>query len=85
MEEKKESAMNICPHMNGEKCAMEYCDYWDRYRQKCSKAIECKLNVELLAKRVKKNREKDAEEKREQEVKDKMVRRNVVVPSRTVQ
>jgi hypothetical protein len=83
--EKENQTQNICPHMNGEKCAGEYCDYYDRYRQKCSLAIECKLNVELLAKRVKKNRAVASQKKRDQEIRDYMTKKNIVPTRRTVQ
>ena len=38
----------ICPHMNGSQCAMEYCDYWNKWEQGCSLALESHKRVELL-------------------------------------
>jgi hypothetical protein len=40
--------MAICPHMNGKKCATEYCDYWNHEEQRCSLALESSKRVELL-------------------------------------
>lgn len=38
----------ICPTMNGKKCAMEYCDFWNREEQICSLALESNKRVEIL-------------------------------------
>ena len=38
----------ICPHMQGAKCAMEHCDYWNSWEQGCSLALESHKRVELL-------------------------------------
>ena len=85
MKENKYEAQNICPHMNGAKCATKFCDYWNRHKQECSLAIECKLNVELLARRVRRNRRRAAEEKRDKEVRDHMAKKNIVPVNRTMQ
>lgn len=76
---------NICPHMNGNQCALEYCDYYNRHTQECSLATECKLNVELLVSRVKRNREKAAREKKRSEMKNIAAKRNIVSASKTMQ
>lgn len=39
---------SICIHMNGSKCAMEYCDYWDLEEQRCSLALESHKRVESM-------------------------------------
>lgn len=39
---------NVCPKMNGSKCAMEYCDFWNLDEQKCSVALESHKRVELM-------------------------------------
>ena len=38
----------ICKEMNGEKCAMEYCDYWNEEEQACSTALESHARVKIL-------------------------------------
>ena len=38
----------ICPRMNGKKCAMEYCDFWNHEEQICSLALESNKRVEIL-------------------------------------
>lgn len=38
----------ICPHMNGDKCAMEYCDLWNSWEQGCSLALESHKRVKIL-------------------------------------
>ena len=39
---------SICAQMDGKKCAMEYCDFWDREEQMCSLALESHKRVEIL-------------------------------------
>jgi hypothetical protein len=34
--------------MDGKKCAMEYCDYWNYEEQMCSLALESIKRVEIL-------------------------------------
>lgn len=43
---------NVCPRMNGAKCAGDWCDLWDHENQKCLKAIEVELRVEILRRTV---------------------------------
>jgi len=38
----------ICPHMQGAKCAMEYCDYWNSLEQGCSLALESHKRTKIL-------------------------------------
>lgn len=38
----------ICPTMSGKKCAMEYCDFWDREEQICSLALESRRRAKIL-------------------------------------
>ena len=38
----------ICPKMNGMKCALAYCDYWNDHEQSCSAALESHKRVEVL-------------------------------------
>ena len=39
---------SICAQMDGKKCAMEYCDFWDSEEQMCSLALESHKRVEIL-------------------------------------
>jgi len=34
--------------MDGKKCAMEYCDFWNHEEQMCSLALESHKRVEIL-------------------------------------
>jgi ABC-type uncharacterized transport system ATPase component len=34
--------------MNGKKCAMEYCDFWDHKKQICSLALESRRRSEIF-------------------------------------
>lgn len=38
----------ICAQMDGKKCMMEYCDFWDSDEQTCSLALESHKRVEIL-------------------------------------
>lgn len=38
----------ICVYMNGDRCAMNYCDMWNNEYQSCSKALESHRRVEIL-------------------------------------
>lgn len=38
----------ICVKMDGKKCAMEYCDFWNHEEQICSLALESRKRIEVL-------------------------------------
>jgi len=38
---------NICIHMNGQKCAESFCDYWDLEERKCALALESINNAKI--------------------------------------
>lgn len=38
----------ICVKMNGDKCAMDFCDFWNHAELCCSSALESRKRVELL-------------------------------------
>lgn len=38
----------ICPKMNGNKCAESYCDMWDLHEKRCSYAVVEEKKVELF-------------------------------------
>lgn len=40
--------MNLCKFHEMDKCAMQYCDFWNESRQTCSLALEIHARVELL-------------------------------------
>ena len=39
---------NVCPKMNGAKCAGDWCDFWDHEKQECSEATESKMRCEMM-------------------------------------
>jgi len=52
--------LGVCIHMNGAKCAGNYCDYWNSEKQICSLSLESKLKVELFEERIRLiNKEKE--------------------------
>lgn len=75
----------ICVHMNGAKCALEYCDYYNGASQKCTLALESKMKVELLSARIKEAREKASKEKKLKSAKGYMAERNIVKQVKTLQ
>jgi hypothetical protein len=75
----------ICPHMNGNKCAMEYCDYWNNWEQGCSLALESHKRVEILNVVLSKAEELLMDVK-EKEALTKIIKElNVVATSNTIQ
>ena len=45
----EDNATGICIHMSGDKCAMEYCDYWNIEKQKCGRALLIEKQIESIA------------------------------------
>lgn len=75
----------ICPHMNGNKCAMEYCDYWNSWEQGCSLALESHKRVKILNVVLSKAEELLMDVK-EKEALTKIIKElNVVATSNTIQ
>ncbi len=56
----------ICVHMDGEMCAENSCDYWDRDELVCARAAETQLRTKVL--RVQWARIEEAEEKVKEEI-----------------
>lgn len=40
--------MSVCKFQNMNKCAMQYCDFWNQEQKSCALALEVHERVELL-------------------------------------
>lgn len=77
--------MVICPHMQGNKCAETYCDYWDDEEQRCSLALESHKRVELLDMVLKKAEELLIDVKEKEDLIKVIQELNIVSASKTMQ
>ena len=75
----------ICPTMNGKKCAMEYCDFWDREKQRCSLALESRRRAEILRIILSKAKELAADVKDSEELMELTKKLILVAGSKTLQ
>ncbi len=75
----------ICKDMNGNKCAMEYCDFWNDKLQICNLALESKLNVDVAARKLKKIRAKTTKNKESGEAKEYSAKHNLVPSPKQLQ
>jgi hypothetical protein len=71
--------------MNGNKCATEYCDYWDHEEQKCSLALESSKRVELLDMVLEKANELLMNAKEKEDLMKVVKELNIVSMSKTIQ
>lgn len=76
---------SICPHMNGSKCAMEYCDYWNHLEQGCSLALESHKRVDILNMVLKKAEELLLDVKDKEDLMEIVKKLNIVAVSKTLQ
>lgn len=74
---------NICPKMNGAKCAGRYCDLWDDENQCCLEAFEVKLRVDILKRKLSQMEHEENELQKEQDIEKFKARKNVVEPDST--
>jgi len=77
--------MAICPHMNGNKCATKYCDYWDHEEQRCSLALESSKRVDLLNMVLEKAEELLMDVKEKEALMKVVEKLNIVGASKTLQ
>lgn len=75
----------ICPHMNGDKCAMEYCDYWNSWEQGCSLALESHKRVEVLNMVLSKAEELLMDAKEKEALIEIVKKLNIVATNNTIQ
>ena len=75
----------ICPHMNGKKCAMEYCDYWNREEQICSLALESRRRSEIFRTTLNKAKKLTADVKDSEELMELTKKLILVAGSKTMQ
>lgn len=76
---------SICTHMNGSKCAGEYCDYWNNEEQRCSLALESHKRVELLTIILNRAGELSSKAKNKEELIQVIKKLNLVSVSTTLQ
>ena len=75
----------ICPSMNGKKCAMEYCDFWDREEQICSLALESRRRAKIFRTILNKAKELTLDAKNSEDLMELTKELILVAGSKTIQ
>jgi hypothetical protein len=75
----------ICVHLNGAMCAMQYCDYYNYERQKCSLALESQARAEIAMRLLEKLEDMLADVKNEESVLKIIKELNMVFGPKTLQ
>lgn len=75
---------NICPKMNGQKCAGNYCDLWDDEEQMCLEALEVSIRVEILKRKLRETESQEEEVRTQEEIEEFKRKRNVVEGSKAI-
>lgn len=75
---------NICPKMNGQKCAGNYCDLWDDEDQRCLEAIEVSIRVDILKRKLREAESREEESRTQEEIEDFKLKKNVVESSKAI-
>ncbi len=75
----------ICVHMDGKKCALIYCDYWNDQEQRCSLALESHKRVEMLDTLLEKTKSISMDIKEKEGLKKLVKELNIITPVNTIQ
>jgi len=75
----------ICPKMNGSKCGMNQCEFWNHDELACTIALESHKRVELLNLLIEKAEELIGDAKSKEDLIKVIRELNVVDPIKTLQ